>query len=63
MMACTARWSSITFSLTCPTPDALANEGRKDVAGTSFLPKGAKDGGDWYPTPPAAEFRKKESHD
>lgn len=46
MMACTAKWSSITFSLT-GAPAAPAIDGRKDIAGTSFLPKGAKDGGAW----------------
>lgn len=47
MIACTAKWSSMTFSLTAPVPETPAKAGKKEVAGTSFLPRGPKVGGDW----------------
>lgn len=64
MMAWTAKWSSMTFSLMAPVPRAdVPPMGNRALAGTSFLPRGANVGGAWYPGPPAAEFRKNESQD
>lgn len=57
MMAWTAKWSSITFSL-IGAPGTEERAGKSDVAGISFLPGRARDGGLWY-----AELRKNESHD
>lgn len=69
IMACTARWSSMTFSFIWP-PSAGAPEppryGAILVTGTWLRPGAAREGGGWYAWPgaaPAALLRKNESHD
>lgn len=67
IIACTAKWSSIIFSLNAP-PIAVVfcTPGNKLDNNTSFFPGGANDGGAWYAAPgwaPALQFLKKVSQD
>ena len=67
MMPCTARWSSITLSLTCPPTAGMAPmAGAKAVNGTWWAGASARVGGATYASPgtaPAVAFLKKVSHD
>lgn len=67
MMACTAKWSSMIFSLTCPpipTPPPIC--GTRLESDTWLRPGSARLGGAWYAWPgsaPAELLRKNASHD
>lgn len=67
MIACTAKWSSINFSLNVPpTAAVLCTLGNILDNNASFLPSGANEGGAWYAEPgwaPASQFLKKASQD
>lgn len=67
IIAWTAKWSSINFSLNVPPTAAVFwIEGNILDNNIWFFPGGASEGGAWYAEPggaPALQFLKKASHD